>query len=175
MKQCDVIQEILVSSQTLTPEQQAHLEGCRDCATFRATIEEVVASRAPVRVLSEPSVDEIRAMQETVARKTRPPRAGWRLAWASAAMVLGILLAIAILSDTFGTDNLEQSEERLIALLDEVAEIADPYEESSTEIIGDGGLYLAEVLLEDSSAVDTELQLPESYQLLEQALENDWL
>ena len=90
-------------------------------------------------------------------------------------MALGVLLAVAILSNIFGPDNLDQSEERLIALLDEVSEIADPYEYSSTETDEAEGLYLAEVLLEDNSRINTDLQLPESYQLLEQALENDWL
>ena len=56
-----------------------------------------------------------------------------------------------------------------------VVQIANPDEEETTDSGVTEDLYLAEVLLEDSTKVDTDLQLPESYQLLEEALDNDWL
>jgi hypothetical protein len=97
------------------------------------------------------------------------------LAWASAALTLGVLLAVAILSNMFGSENLDRSEEKLISLLEEVSEIADPDLDSTAEADDENGLFVAEVLLEDNSNVDTQLSLPASYELLEEALENDWL
>lgn len=175
MKPCDVIQEVLAAGESLTDEQRTHLEICRECGDMQAAMNLIASTGDSIRALAKPSDGDVAMVQEAVARKTRPSRPLFRLAWASAAMVVGILLAIGILSNTFGPDPVDQSEERLIALLDEVSQIADPDEEETTDSADAEGLYLAEVLLEEDTQVDTELQLPESYQLLEQALDNDWL
>jgi len=176
MKTCDVVQEKLVAGDRLTEEQQAHLEACPGCSDFQSAMALIVATADSVRVLAEPAGDEVSALQATLGRRTRPSRPAFRLAWAGAAMALGILLAIGILSSVFGPDPLDQSEDRLITLMDEVSQIADPdEEEAGVDASEVEGIYLAEVLLEDSNRVDTELQLPESYQLLEEALDNDWL
>lgn len=175
MNKCDAIHEKLASDEALEAAEHEHLLACEDCKSYQATIELISAGAQAISASSEPTEADVRSVQEYVARRTRPARVGFRLAWASAALLVGIGLAVAVLSNVFGTDNLDQSEEKLFSLLDEVSEIADPFQDSSLEAEEESGLFVAEVLLEDDSKIDTELPLPDSYLFLEEALENDWL
>ena len=175
MSKCDAIFEKLVSGETLEATEREHLQACEDCSSYQATIETISAGAQTIRAAAEPTAAQVHSVQEFVTRLTRPARVGFRLAWAGAALTLGVVLAVVVLSNVFGPDNLDQSEERLIALLDEVSEIADPDLDSSAEGDFENELFVAQVLLEDESKVDTELSLPASYEFLEEALENDWL
>ena len=172
MKICEPIQEKLVAGESLAQEEQSHVAACDDCRSFQQTAQAIARSAETVRSLEEVPDKEIRAMQERVADRIRPARAAFRLAWASAAMLVGILGTVLVLSGVFGPDENPQTEERFLALLDEVSDITGSTEEETTFEVADTTLFSAALLFEEETAQESaEFELPGVYGVLEKGLQ----
>jgi hypothetical protein len=172
MKTCELIQEKLVSGDELTTEEQSHLGACDDCRSFQATAQALARSGEVVRSLEDAPAEVVRAVKGQVADRIRPARATVRLAWASAAMLVGILGTVLVLSGVFGQENNSQAEERFLALLDEVSDITGSTEEETGFDVSDTTLYSATLFFEEEDTQDsTEFELPGAYGILEEGLQ----
>jgi hypothetical protein len=172
MKTCELIQEKLVSGEELAAEQQSHVDSCDDCRSFQATAQAIARSSEVVRSLEEAPAKEIHAVKERVADRLRPSRAAVRLAWASAAMLVGILGTVLVLSGVFGQEESPQTEERFLALLDEVSDITGSTEEETSFDVDDTTLFSAALLFEEEDTQEsTEFELPGAYGILEEGLQ----
>jgi len=172
MKICEIIQEKLVSGEELAAEEQSHLDTCDDCRSFQATAQAVARSGETVRNLEETPQKDIQAVKEQFANRLRPARAGVRLAWASAAMLVGVLGTVLVLSGVFGQEEAPRTEERFITLLDEVSEITAPTGEETSFDLADTTLFSVALLFEEGEAQEsTEFELPGAYGILEEGLQ----
>jgi predicted anti-sigma-YlaC factor YlaD len=172
MKTCEPIQEKLVSGESLTPQEQDHVNSCDDCRSFQQTAQAIARSGEVVRSLETVPAKEIQAVKEQVANRLRPARASVHLAWASAAMLVGILGTVMVLSGVFGQKENLQTEERVLALLDEVSDITGSTEEETSFDVADTTLFSVALLFEEESTQEsTELELPGAYEILEEGLQ----
>ena len=172
MKICEPVQEKLVAGEPLAQEELSHIAACDDCRSFQQTAQGIARSAETVRNLEEVPAKEIRAVQEQVTNRIRPARAAFRLAWASAAMLVGILGTVLVLSGVFGPDESPQTEERFLALLDEVSDITRSTEEEATFNEADTTLFSAALLFEEETAQESaEFELPGAYGVLEEGLQ----
>ncbi len=174
MNPCDSIVEKLVTGQALSPAQQSHLDQCPDCQSMQTTQGAVAQAAAAYRQLDQVGPAETAKVTALVNRPKQPRRAFWRVAWASMALVVVILVSMALLTGNLESDERDESGENLMALLDEVSEIANPSDTEST-IDSELPLFAMGLLEDDDNGNDFELTLPDSYQVLEEALENSWL
>jgi len=172
MKICETIQEKLVSGEELAPEEQNHLDTCEDCRSFQATAQALARSGEAVRGLEEAPAKDIQAVKEQIASRVRPARAAVRLAWASAAMLVGIVGTVMVLSGVFGQKDHSQTEERFLTLLDEVSDITVSAQEEAGFDVADTTLYSVALLFEEELTSETkDLELPGAYELLEEGLQ----
>jgi hypothetical protein len=172
MKTCELIQEKLVSGEALAAEQQSHVDGCDDCRSFQATAQAIARSGEVVRSLEEVPAEVVQAVKGQVADRARPSRAFVRLAWASAAMLVGILGTVLVLSGVFGQEENPQTEERFLALLDEVSDITGSSEEDTGFDMADTTLYSVALFFdEEDTQESTEFELPGAYGILEEGLQ----
>jgi len=172
MKICEIIQEKLVSGEELAAEEQSHLGACDDCRSFHATVQAVARSGEVVRSLEEAPIKDIQAVKEQVADRIRPARAAARLAWASAAVLVGVLGTVLMLSGVFGGEDNTQAEERFLTLLDEVSDITGSVEEETGFDVADTTLFSVALFFEeDNTQESTELELPGAYEILEEGLQ----
>ncbi len=174
MKTCEAIQEKLVGGDPLTPEEFDHLTACDDCRSFQKTAQAIARSARTVRDQENVPEREIRRVQEFVSRRTRPVRAAVRLAWASAAMLVGILGTVLVLSGVFGPDGSDtRAEESILTLLDDVSDITQPQTEEVTLDVSDTTLFSVNLLFEEEIDTEsTELELPGAYKILENGLQD---
>ena len=172
MKICETIQEKLISGDELAAEEQSHLGACDDCRSFQATVQAIARSGEAVLSLEEAPAKDVQAVKAQVANRIRPVRAAVRLAWASAAVLLGVLGTVLVLSGVFGADENNQTEERFVALLDDVSEITQPDTEETDFNVSDTTLFSVALFFEeDSTQESTELELPGAYEILEEGLQ----
>lgn len=172
MKTCELIQKKLVSGEALTAEQQSHVDTCDDCRSFQATTQAIARSGELVRSLEEVPAEVTQAVKGQVADRLRPARVTVRLAWASAAMLVGILGTVLVLSGVFGPEENPQTEERFLALLDEVSDITGSAEEETSFDVADTTLFSAALLFEEEDTQEsTEFKLPGAYEILEEGLQ----
>jgi hypothetical protein len=172
MKTCELIQEKLVSGEDLTTQEQSHLDTCNDCRSFMATAQAIARSGEAVRSLEEAPAGVVQAVKGRVADRIRPARATVRLAWASAAMLVGILGTVLVLSGVFGHEESSQTEERFLALLDEVSEITGSTAEETSFDVADTTLFSAALLFEEEDTREsTEFELPGAYGIMEAGLQ----
>lgn len=172
MKICEIIREKLVSGEELAAEEQSHLGACDDCRSFQATAQALARSGEAVRSLEAAPAKDIQAVKAQVANRIRPARAAVRLAWASAAVMLGVLGTVLVLSGVFGRDDNTRTEERFLALLDEVSDITGSAEEETGFDEADTTLFSVALFFEeDNTQESTELELPGAYEMLEEGLQ----
>jgi anti-sigma factor RsiW len=173
MKTCKFILEKLVSGEPLTREEQSHVASCDDCRSFNETAQAIARSAETVRDFEGVPLKEIRAVSEQVANRSRPARSAFRLAWASAAaMLVGILGTVLVLSGVFGSDETTRTDESFLALLDEVSDIIRPDTEETTVNAADTTLFSAALLFEEDTPQETlEFELPGAYKILEEGLQ----
>jgi hypothetical protein len=172
MKTCELVQEKLVSGEPLTPEEESHAAACADCRSFQQTVQAVTRSAETVRNLEDVPAKEIQAVQEQVSNRIRPARAVFRLAWSSAAMLVGVLGTVLVLSGVFGPDENPRTDEMFLALLDEVSDITQPDTEEATFSEADTTLFSVALLFEEETTQETpELELPGAYGVLEEGLQ----
>jgi predicted anti-sigma-YlaC factor YlaD len=172
MKTCEPIQEKLVSGEPLTQEELDHIAACDDCRSFQETAREIARSAEAVRDLEGVPADEIETVQNHISSRIRPVRAAFRLAWASAAMLVGILGTVLVLSGVFGPDDNIRTEESFLTLLDEVNDITRPETEETSFNVSDTTLFSVALLYkEEITQESTELELPGAYQILEENLQ----
>jgi predicted anti-sigma-YlaC factor YlaD len=172
MKICEIIQEKLVSGEELAAEEQSHLGACDDCRSFLATAQAVAQSGEVVRSLEEAPAKDIQAVKEQVANRIRPARAAVRLAWASAAVLVGVLGTVLVLSGVFGADENNRAEESFMALLDDVSDITRPDTDETTFDVSETTLFSVALFFEeDNNQESTELELPGAYEILEAGLQ----
>ncbi len=172
MKTCESIQEKLVSGEPLTQEEQSHAASCDDCRSFNETAQAIARSAETVQSLEGVPGKEIQAVQAHVINRIRPARAAFRLAWASAAMLVGILGTVLVLSGVFGPDENTRTDESFLALLDEVSDITRSDTEETTFDEADTTLFSAALLFEEETTQETsEFELPGAYKILEEGLQ----
>jgi len=172
MKTCEIIQEKLVSGEELAPREQSHIDSCDDCRSFQSTSRAIARSGEVVRSLEEVPAKEINAVKVQVADRLRPARAAVRLAWASAAMLVGILGTVLVLSGVFGPDESNQTEESFVALLDDVSEITRLDTEETAFDVADTALYSVALFFEEEITPETtDIELPGAYEILEEGLQ----
>jgi len=172
MKTCEIIQEKLVSGEELAAEEQNHLGTCEDCRSFQKTAQAIARSGEVVRSLEAAPAKDIQAVKEQVANRLRPARATVRLAWASAAMLVGILGTVLMLSGVFDREDNTRTEERFLALLDEVSDITGSGEEETSFDVADTTLFSVALLFEEEITSETkDLELPGAYEILEEGLQ----
>ena len=175
MKICETIQEKLVGGEELAAEEQSHLGACDDCRSFQATVQAIARSGETVLSLEEAPAKDVQAVKAQVANRIRPVRAAVRLALWSAILLaglLGVLGTVLMLSGVFGTDENSQTEERFVALLDDVSEITQPDTEETDFDVSDTTLFSVALFFEeDGSQESTELELPGAYEILEEGLQ----
>jgi hypothetical protein len=174
MNLCDSIAEKLVADQALSPEQQLHLKECPDCQSIQATQGAVAQAAAAYRQFDQVGPAETAKVAALVNRPKQARHTFLRVAWASMALVVVVLVSMALLTDNSVSDGRDESGENLMALLDEVSEIANPSDTESA-IDSDLPLFAMGLLEDDDNGSDIELTLPDSYQVLEEALDNSWL
>lgn len=173
MKICEIIQEKLVGGEELAAEEQSHLDACDDCGSFQATARAVARSGKVVRSLEEAPAKDVQAVKAQVANQIRPVRAAVRLAWASAAVLVGVLGTVLVLSGVFGTDENSQTEERFVALLDDVSDITRPDTEETDFDVSETTLYSVALFFEEETTSETNaLELPGAYEILEEGLQD---
>jgi len=171
MKTCESIQEKLVGGEPLTQEEQSHVASCDDCRSFNETAQAIARSAEAVRDIEGVPVKEIRAVLDRVANRIRPARAAFRLAWASAAMLVGILGTVLVLSGVFGPDENTRTDESFLALLDEVSDITRPDTEETAFNEADTTLFSAALLFEEETTQETsDFELPGAYRIIEEGL-----
>ncbi|MBW1811563.1 MAG: hypothetical protein JRJ87_25475 [Deltaproteobacteria bacterium] len=175
MNLCETIIEKLVAGQTLSPEQQSHLDKCPDCQSILATQTAVVEAAAAYRQLDEVGPAETAKVTALLNRPKQSRRTFRRVALTSMALILGILATVAFLAGNFEPRDHDESGEKLLALLDEVSDIANPSSEVESLSDGDLPLFAMGLMEDDDNGDEFELRLPGSYQVLEEALENSWL
>ena len=172
MKTCELIQEKLVSGEALAEEEHSHLGACDDCRSFMATAQAIARSGEAVRSLEAAPAEVVQAVKGQVADRTRPARAVVRLAWASAAMLVGILGTVLVLSGVFGQEDNSPAEERFLALLDEVSDITGSAAEETGFDVADTTLFSAALLFEEEDSQEsTDFELPGAYGILEEGLQ----
>jgi predicted anti-sigma-YlaC factor YlaD len=172
MKTCELIQEKLVGGEDLTAGEQSHLGACDDCRSFMATAQAIARSGEVVRSLEEAPAGVVQAVKGQVADRVRPARAFVRLAWASAAMLVGILGTVLVLSGVFGQEDNSPAEERFLALLDEVSDITGSTAEETGFDVADTTLFSVALLFEEEITSETrDLELPGAYEILEEGLQ----
>jgi hypothetical protein len=172
MKPCEPIQEKLVSGESPTQEEQNHISSCDDCRSFQETTQAIARSAETVRGLQAVPAKEIQAVQEHVTDRIRPVRVAFRLAWAAAAMLLGIIGTVVVLSGVFETDESAQTEDRLLTLIDEVSDITQLAEEETAFNQADTTLFSAALLFEEETTQEeSEFELPGLYGVLEKGLQ----
>lgn len=172
MKTCEIIQEKLVGGEELAAQEQSHIGTCDDCRSFQATAQAIARSGEVVRSLEEVPAEVTQAVKGQVADRLRPARTAVRLAWASAAMLVGVLGTVLVLSGVFGQKENPQTEERFLALLDEVSDITASGEEETGFDVADTTLFSAALLFEEEDTQEsTEFDLPGAYKILEEGLQ----
>jgi len=172
MKTCESIQEKLVGGEQLRQEEQSHVASCDDCRSFDETAQAIARSAETVQSLEGVPGKEIQAVQDHVTSRIRPTRAAFHLAWASAAMLVGVLGTVLVLSGVFGPEENPQIEERFLALLDEVSDITRSDTEETTFDEADTTLFSAALLFEEETTQETpEFELPGAYKILEEGLQ----
>lgn len=173
MKICDPIQEKLVSGEPLTPDELGHVAACNDCRSFERTARAIARSAAKLHELEAIPAKEIQTVREHVSSRILPARAAYRLAWASAAMLVGVLGTVLVLSGVLGPEENSRTNESFVALLDDVSDITRPYTEEASFDISDTTLFSVALLFEEEvSQESAELDLPGAYKTLEDGLEN---
>ena len=172
MKTCESIQEKLVGGEPLTQEERNHVASCDDCRSFDETAQAIARSAETVQSLEGVPAKEIHAVQDHVTNRIRPARTASRLAWASAAMLVGILGTALVLSGVFGPDENPRTDESFLALLDEVSDITRSDTEETTFDEADTALFSAALLFEEETEKESsDFELPGAYKILEEGLQ----
>ena len=108
MLTCDDVKRALpglATGEKPTHELREHLASCDDCRSFNETAQVIARSAETVQSLEGVPGKEIQAVQDHVTSRIRPTRAAFHLAWASAAMLVGVLGTVLVLSGVFGPED----------------------------------------------------------------------
>jgi hypothetical protein len=87
-------------------------------------------------------------------------------------MLVGILGTVLVLSGVFGQEENPRTEERFLALLDDVSEITQPVTDETTIDVSETTLFSVALLFEEEITSETkDLELPGAYEILEEGLQ----
>ena len=176
MKPCKSVQGRLVAGESLLDTERRHLDGCAICRGISDQVSLLSAQGEVLRAATQPSKAELWNVSEALQARLRPGPRLMRWALASAAMAAGLAVGILVFGGRTETGLEEKVSGRLVALLDDVAPLVgssagEASQESEARAQGAG-------LLDDGSSADDDEEaesLPDSYQVLGEALDNDWL
>jgi len=175
MNTCQTIQQALAAAEPLSASQQDHVRHCPDCTSFELACATTARLLHAGRI-GPPPDDRVSAVRNAVLERTAARPARGRLVWASCALALGIVAVVAVLWLKPGGGETAAGE-RLIALMDDVDAIAAGSQDAAVTVPTEEDLYVTDVLYQNQEpeSGDSGGELPGAYQVLDQALESDWL